>query len=181
MTKEDILYRFKDINHAYNDCTAYDNLSRMLDDLISSSMAAGAALVTTGISEINGKTGGRSGMTYEEAKNILQSLIPKPRRGDGKSLTHLLITEALLMGMDALDYKEKYRWTPISEGPPKKDGRYLAYIVNKDDPRIKYSMTCQFIQNSIGDNPWFPDDECASNNVVAWTPLSEEYKEDKED
>ncbi len=55
MTKEDILYRFKDINLYYNDCTAYDNLSRMLDDLISSSIAAGAALVTTGISEINGK------------------------------------------------------------------------------------------------------------------------------
>lgn len=55
MTKEDILYRFKDINHAYNDCMAYDNLSRMLDDLISSSMTAGAALVTTGISEVYGK------------------------------------------------------------------------------------------------------------------------------
>lgn len=35
MTKEDILYRFQDINLYYNDCTAYDNLSRMLDELIS--------------------------------------------------------------------------------------------------------------------------------------------------
>lgn len=124
---------------------------------------------------------GVGGMTYEEAKKILKSLIPKPIRGDGKSSTRFSILWALLMGMDALDFKEKCRWIPISEGPPKKDGKYLAYIVNKDDPKIRYSMTCQFIQNSIGDNPWFPDDECASNNVVAWMPLPEDYKEDKED
>lgn len=114
-------------------------------------------------------------MTNEEAKKILKSLIPKPIRCDGKS-TQLQIAEALLMGMYALDCKEKCRWIPVSD-PPKKDGKYLAYIVHKDDPKFRYSMTCQFIQNSIGDNPWFPDDECASNNVVAWMPLPEDYKE----
>lgn len=122
-------------------------------------------------------------MTIEEAKKILNSLIPKPIRGDGKSTTHLQITEALLMGMDALD---KTKWIPVSD-PPKEDGKYLAYIVNKDDPKFRYSMTCQFIQNRhvirsdvgfyMDDNPWFPDDECASNNVVAWMPLPEDYKE----
>lgn len=45
-------------------------------------------------------------MTNEEAKKILKSLIPDPIRCDGKS-TQLQITEALLMGMDALDCKEK--------------------------------------------------------------------------
>lgn len=45
-------------------------------------------------------------MTNEEAKKILKSLIPKPIRCDGKS-TQLQIAEALLMGMDALDCKEK--------------------------------------------------------------------------
>ena len=45
-------------------------------------------------------------MTNEEAKKILQSLIPDPIRCDGKS-TQLQIAEALLMGMDALDCKEK--------------------------------------------------------------------------
>ena len=33
MTKQDILEYFKDINHAYNDCTKYDTLKRMLDEL----------------------------------------------------------------------------------------------------------------------------------------------------
>lgn len=119
---------------------------------------------------------GVGGMTYEEAKKILKSLIPKPVRGDGKRTTRFNILWALLMGMDALDYKEKFKWIPISEGPPKEDGKYLAYIVNKHDPRFRYSMTCQFINGS-----WCPDDECASDNVVAWMPLPEDYKESKED
>ena len=33
MTKDEILEYFKDINHAYNDCTRYDTLKRMLDEL----------------------------------------------------------------------------------------------------------------------------------------------------
>lgn len=33
MTKQDILEYFKDINHAYNDCTRYDTLKHMLDEL----------------------------------------------------------------------------------------------------------------------------------------------------
>ena len=34
MTKEDILHHFQDINFRYNDCMMYDDLSRMLDELI---------------------------------------------------------------------------------------------------------------------------------------------------
>ena len=33
MTKKDILDYFKDINQAYNDCSRYDSLERMLDEL----------------------------------------------------------------------------------------------------------------------------------------------------
>lgn len=33
MTKNEILEYFKDINYAYNDCTRYDTLKRMLDEL----------------------------------------------------------------------------------------------------------------------------------------------------
>lgn len=33
MTREVILDYFKDINHMYNDCTRYDTLKRMLDEL----------------------------------------------------------------------------------------------------------------------------------------------------
>ena len=33
MTTEEILEEFKDINHAYNNCTKYDTLKRMLEEL----------------------------------------------------------------------------------------------------------------------------------------------------
>ena len=33
MTKDEILEYFKDVNHAHNDCTRYDTLKRMLDEL----------------------------------------------------------------------------------------------------------------------------------------------------
>lgn len=33
MTREEILEYFKDINYAYNDCTRYDTLKRMIDEL----------------------------------------------------------------------------------------------------------------------------------------------------
>ena len=33
MTRDEILEYFKDINHAYNDCTRYDTLKCMLDEL----------------------------------------------------------------------------------------------------------------------------------------------------
>ena len=34
MTKQEILDQFRDINHAYNDCTKLDTLSAMLDELM---------------------------------------------------------------------------------------------------------------------------------------------------
>ena len=33
MTREEILQEFSDINHVYNNCTRYDTLKRMLDEL----------------------------------------------------------------------------------------------------------------------------------------------------
>ena len=70
------------------------------------------------------------------------------------------------------------KWIPVSERLPEKDGRYLAYIVNEYECRLRYIMTCDLILNSISKNHWFPDDECASNNVIAWMPLPEPYKEE---
>lgn len=39
MTKQGILDHFKDINEAYNDCTRFDSLSRMIDELLESKQA----------------------------------------------------------------------------------------------------------------------------------------------
>lgn len=64
------------------------------------------------------------------------------------------------------------RWIPISERPPEESGRYLAYIVNEYDTNYRYIMTCEYITNAS--SGWIPDDECASDNVVAWMHLPEE-------
>ena len=71
--------------------------------------------------------------------------------------------------------REQTRWIPTSERLPKNPGRYLTYIVNKHDTNYRYIMTCEYVESDLW--CWFPDDECASDNVIAWMPLPEGYKE----
>lgn len=71
-------------------------------------------------------------------------------------------------------------WTPAND-PPKESGRYLAYIVNEYDKELQYIMTADYIARPKpieGLSPWNVDDECASDNVVAWMPLPEGYKQE---
>jgi len=65
------------------------------------------------------------------------------------------------------------KWTPAND-PPKESGRYLVYIVNEYDEELQYQMTADYIARPKpieGLSPWYVDDECASDNVVAWMPL----------
>lgn len=80
--------------------------------------------------------------------------------------------EAVDMASKALD---QTRWIPVNERLPEKPGRYLAYIVNEYDDKLQYIMTCEYYRN------WYPDDECASRNVIAWMSLPEPYKVESED
>ena len=66
------------------------------------------------------------------------------------------------------------KWIPVSERLPEKEGKYLTTIFNG----IQYIMTCDYHPYS---RCWFPDDECASDNVIAWMPLPEPYKAESED
>jgi hypothetical protein len=67
------------------------------------------------------------------------------------------------------------RWIPVSERLPETDGTYLTYIENPYDNELSYVMICNYI------NPkWFPVDETASSNVIAWMPLPQPYKAESE-
>ena len=68
--------------------------------------------------------------------------------------------------------REQTQWIPISERLPKTDGRFLTYIENPYNSQLSYIMVCDYINKD-----WCPDDDTASDNVVAWMPLLEPYKE----
>lgn len=79
--------------------------------------------------------------------------------------------------------ENKGEWIPAND-PPKESGRYLAYIVNEYDEELKYIMTADYIARPRpieGLSPWDPDDECVSDNVIAWQPLPEPYKAESEE
>lgn len=125
-------------------------------------------------------------MTREEAKRRLLNIercTPIHTREDVRDF------EALEMAIKALEQNEsaeewyklfvekleqESKWIPVSERLPEKDGRYLAYIVNEYDNQLQYIMTCDYMVD--GHWHWFPDDECASDNVIAWMPLPQPYK-----
>lgn len=119
-------------------------------------------------------------MTNEDAISVIKMMIPLPRRGDGKSTTHLLQTLAISMAIEALQERKTGKWISVKERLPKENGNYLCYIVNPYDHRLRYHMVCGFNRNLnpfSDEHYWFPDDETASNNVVAWMPLPEPYEE----
>ena len=72
------------------------------------------------------------------------------------------------------------QWIPCCVRLPDEHGHYLGYVIN--DP-WRYAITVTFFPaNSFypGSEPsWTHDSETASNNVVAWMPLPEPYREDK--
>lgn len=65
------------------------------------------------------------------------------------------------------------RWISVEEHLPEETGRYLAYIINADDNKLRYAMTAYFYSKL---KKWAPDDECASDNVVAWQELPKPYE-----
>ena len=65
------------------------------------------------------------------------------------------------------------KWTPVSEGPPKEDGDYLAYIIDPDDPKWSYIMTARYETPNCFEPSgcWSHDVDLVSDNVVCWMPL----------
>lgn len=73
--------------------------------------------------------------------------------------------------------RERTSWIPVTERPPDDPDRYLTTIYNDYGTGLRYIMVSSYFLN--GD--WCPDDECASNNVIAWMPLPEPYKAESEE
>lgn len=64
----------------------------------------------------------------------------------------------------------KSAWIPVTERLPEKEGTYLTTI-------DEYIMTSSYFPNCKHGSKWCPDDVIASDNILAWMPLPEPYKE----
>lgn len=126
-------------------------------------------------------------MTREELSKMVELLrdtakIHQPNEEiltDVKAESFIFIMDSVLSALS----ENKGEWIPANV-PPKESGRYLTYIVNEYDEKLQYIMTADYIARPTpidGLSPWNVDDECASDNVVAWQPLPEPYKAESED
>ena len=70
---------------------------------------------------------------------------------------------------NAIKALDSQRWIPVSERLPEEEGLYLVSV--KNDHERRYSKTCWY----HGDGNWF-----ALQNVEAWMPLPEPYRESEE-
>ena len=128
-------------------------------------------------------------MTNERAVEILKKLIPQPRRGDGKSTTHLMITEALDMAIKAL---EQTRWIPIKTRPMTAEekeeiGHEYAYMYDCPLPDDAQDVLITDCYGNVEVDTFCRDHEgfyfeinCDDDEVIAWMPLPQPYKESED-
>lgn len=93
---------------------------------------------------------------------------------------HLGVVEKAILNGTPYEERKTGKWISVKEKLPKESGNYLCYIVNPYDSRLRYHMVCGFDRSPYpfsDEHYWFPDDETASDNVVAWMPLPEPYEE----
>ena len=113
-------------------------------------------------------------MTNKEAAKVL-----KLERDSWRENPKLKVAQCLCDAYDmAIKILEQTRWIPVSERLPEKNGRYLAYIIDKYN-KLRCIMTCKYYADGYW--KWYPDGECLSDDVVAWMPLPEEYKAESEE
>lgn len=99
--------------------------------------------------------------------------------------TAVKIFEALDMAIKALEQSEQ-QWIPIKEGPPKKEGSYLVQSKYIEMPFIAwFGIDPRYPRgnNNCVQKFWcddYKDDLMPLDDVIAWMPLPEPYKENTE-
>ena len=68
---------------------------------------------------------------------------------------------------------ESPRWIPVTERFPEERGSYLVTVV---DGTIKRAIA-QWLYDVADGEGYFVCDECCAEDIVAWMPLPEPYKE----
>lgn len=112
-------------------------------------------------------------MNEEAIKELRDASDSEVRYGDTKYHYDKVMKRVEAFDM-AIQVLVQTKWIPVSERLPETDGVYLTYIVNPYDSQLSYVMLCDYIGQT-----WCPVDETASNNVVAWMPLPEPYRENE--
>ena len=71
-------------------------------------------------------------------------------------------------------------WIPVKEKwAPEEGGTYLVTIHSEKRFKEGYGTTAAYYNKR--DNQWVPDDEWIQGEVVAWMPIPEHYKVEKEE
>ena len=111
-------------------------------------------------------------MTNNEAILILLKMMPQPRRGDGKSTTHVMMTEALTMAIQALSkesildkirteiadiYGGQYCENPMTANEVREQA---LDIIDKYGAEVEYKHSCCYWENNkcILGKDYCPDD-----------------------
>ncbi len=161
--KEEILQTFSDINYAYNNCTKYDTLKRMLDELTEpcedciSRQAAIDTLDNTDKFMDEDRTVETYKALLKECYEVLPSVTPKQKMG---------------------------HWIPVSERLPEEEhGEYFITWTTSMSKR-PFIAICEGKVTIEYGFEWILDSyiKCYPNvKVIAWMPLPEPYKAESED
>lgn len=110
-------------------------------------------------------------MKPKEAFEILRDT-PIDIRSAREDDIHSLYATAQNMALDAL---QKQMWIPCSERLPEDENPVLIQYYDEEDEAIMFIGCYEYGYFNVWDERIFPDYE-----EVAWMPLPEPYKEDKE-